>query len=217
MDVPAIQLVGPQTNRREIESLYYKVYKLWTLPGSPPGEPELMAEVVSSLEDCQGWEQRETPHTLGKPKSTGVQTLGNRTPRGRDASKERSPAKVREAHCSALAAAATLEGEIEWLSCPLICSQSETWTHSCSRDCHRHRSREQKRRCCQVWPEDCHAPYFKYNPLLRSSEPGGEEAATKDVNLGEPPELELEVTYFLQGSAKSSGEENMKAPSPNPQ
>ena len=51
------------------------------------------------------------PHTLGKPRSTGVWILGNRTPRGRDASKVRSLAKVREAHCSALAAAATLEGE----------------------------------------------------------------------------------------------------------
>ena len=39
-------------------------------------------------------------------------------PRGRDASKERSFAKVREAHHSALAVAAALEGEIEQLSCP---------------------------------------------------------------------------------------------------
>ena len=54
-------------------------------------------------------------------------------------------------------------------------------------------------------PEDCHAPYFKCNPPLRSSEPEGEEAATEDVNLGEPPELEPEVTYFLQGSAKCLG------------
>ena len=57
-----------------------------------------------------------------------------------------------------------------------------------------------------MWLEDCCAPYFKYNPPLRSPEPEGEEAATKDVNLGEPPELELEVTYFLQGSAESLGE-----------
>ena len=55
-DIPAIQLVGLQTSRQEIESLYYEVYKLWRLPGSPPREPELVAEVVSSLEDCQGQE-----------------------------------------------------------------------------------------------------------------------------------------------------------------
>ena len=56
VDVSAVQLVGPQTSWKEIESLYYKVYKLWRLPGSPPRELELMAEVVSSLEDCQGQE-----------------------------------------------------------------------------------------------------------------------------------------------------------------
>ena len=111
--MPTVQLVGPQMDRKEIESLYYKVYKLQRLPGSPPGEPELVAEVVSSLEDCQGWEQRETPHTLGEPESAGIQTLGIGTPRGRNASKERSLAKVREAHHSALAVAAALEGEIE--------------------------------------------------------------------------------------------------------
>ena len=53
-DIPTIQLVGPQTSRKEIKSLYYEVYKLQRLPGSPPREPELMAEVVSSLEECQG-------------------------------------------------------------------------------------------------------------------------------------------------------------------
>ena len=55
-DVPAVQLVGPQTSRKEIKSLHYEVYKLWRLPGSPPRELELVAEVVPSLEDCQGWE-----------------------------------------------------------------------------------------------------------------------------------------------------------------
>ena len=59
-------------------------------------------------------------------------------------------------------------------------------------------------------------PYFKYNPPLRSLEPRGEEAAIEDLDLGELLELELEVTYFLQGSAKSLGEGNVKAPSPEP-
>ena len=66
------------------------------------------------------------PHMLGEPKSTGIWALGIRTSRRRDASKERSLAKVRRAHHSALAVAATLEGETEWLSHPLIQSQSET-------------------------------------------------------------------------------------------
>ena len=64
--------------------------------------------------------------------------------------------------------------------------------------------------------EDCCASYFEYNPPLRSPEPEGEETSTKDVNLGELLELELEVTYFLQGLAKSLGEENVKVPSPKP-
>ena len=60
-DISAVQLVGPQTSRKDIESLYYEVYKLQQLLGSPSREPELIAEVVSSLEDCQGWERSNMP------------------------------------------------------------------------------------------------------------------------------------------------------------
>ena len=67
-----------------------------------------------------------------------------------------------------------------------------------------------------MWLEDCCATHFEYNPPLRSLEPRGEEAATKDLNLGEPPELVPEITYFLQGSAESMGEEDVKAPSLKP-
>ena len=38
--------------------------------------------------------------------------------------------------------------------------------------------------------------------------------ATEDLNLEEPLELGPEVTCFLQGSAESVGEENLRAPSP---
>ena len=68
-----------------------------------------------------------------------------------------------------------------------------------------------------MWLEDCHAPYFKYHPSQRSSESGGEAAATEDFDLEELPELEPEVTCFLRGSTESSGEEDVKAPSPNSQ
>ena len=40
--------------------------------------------------------------------------------------------------------------------------------------------------------------------------------ATEDPDLEELLELGPEVTCFLQGSAESSGEENMKVPSPKP-
>ena len=43
-DVSTVQLVGSQTSRKEIESLYYEVYKLCRLLGSPPRELELVAE-----------------------------------------------------------------------------------------------------------------------------------------------------------------------------
>ena len=158
-----------------------------------------MAEVVCSLEDAKGGSEGKChrchrsllQQMSGPPRS--------RTPKRRDASRERSLTEVREAHQRALATVATLEGEIEWLSHSLIQSQPETQTHSCSRDHCQHRSEGQKRRHCQVQPEDCHAPCFKHDPPLRSPESGEEEAATKDLDLGEPPELGLEVTCFSGG------------------
>ena len=36
-DISAVQLVGPQTSKEEFRALYYKVYKLRRLPGSPLG------------------------------------------------------------------------------------------------------------------------------------------------------------------------------------
>ena len=39
-DISAIQLIGPQTSKEEFRALYYEVYKLRRLPGSPLGEPE---------------------------------------------------------------------------------------------------------------------------------------------------------------------------------
>ena len=59
-----------------------------------------------------------------RSQSTDIQPLRSRTlGRGRrEASVGRSLAKVREAHHKALAMVATLEEEIEWLSCP--CQES---------------------------------------------------------------------------------------------
>ena len=68
-----------------------------------------------------------------------------------------------------------------------------------------------------MWLEDCCTPYFEYHPSPRSLEPGGEAAAIEDPDLEEPPEMGPEVTCFLQGSAKSLGEENVKCPPLNPQ
>ena len=53
-DSSAIQLIGPKTTKEELLSLYLEVYKQQRLPGSPPGEPELTEEVMSSFKGCQG-------------------------------------------------------------------------------------------------------------------------------------------------------------------
>ena len=150
VEVSAIQLVGPQTSKEEIQSLYLEVYKQQRLLGSSPREPELMEEVVSSFEDHQGWKQKEASKMAAISWSTDVQPQRIRTPgRGRrEASVERSLTKVREAHQKALATAAALEEEIEWLSCPLGRSQPEVWAHS--KSSHVHRSRGWKRRHHQV-------------------------------------------------------------------
>ena len=71
-DISAVQLVGPQTSKEEIQSLYLEVYKLLRLPGSPPREPELMEEVVSSFEDHQGQKQREAPEMAAMSQSTDI-------------------------------------------------------------------------------------------------------------------------------------------------
>ena len=132
MDISTIQLVGPQTRREEFKSLYYEVYKLWRLPGSPPREPELVAMVLSSLEDCQGQKGGRMPHVTGEPNPTDIWSPRSRTPRRKkkDASAERSLAEVREAHQKALTMVATLDEEIEQLSCPLTRSQLEAQAHS---------------------------------------------------------------------------------------
>ena len=76
--VPAVQLVGLETPKEELQELYLKVYKLHRLPGSPPGEPVLLEEVLSSLKDHKELEggkgicshsarpHPEDPHSLEK-------------------------------------------------------------------------------------------------------------------------------------------------------
>ena len=55
--VPAVELVGPGTNREELLEIYLEVYKLHWLPGSPPGEPAIAQEVLAAVPDCP--ERRE--------------------------------------------------------------------------------------------------------------------------------------------------------------
>ena len=55
--IPAIQLVGLEMSKEELLELYLEVYKLHRLPGSPPGEPAILKEVLSSLPDHQRCEE----------------------------------------------------------------------------------------------------------------------------------------------------------------
>ena len=130
-DLSVVQPVGPHTSRKEIQSLYLEVYKQWRLPGSPPGEPELMEEVVSSFDDCQGQKQRRAPETAARPQPNDVWPHRHWTPeRGRrESSVERSLSNVRGAHQKVLAMVTALKKEIEQLihSPPGV---SPSWEHT---------------------------------------------------------------------------------------
>ena len=65
--IPVVQLVGPETSKEELQELYLEVYKLHRLPGSPPGEPALLEEVLSSLEDHQGWRGEKASAAMVRP------------------------------------------------------------------------------------------------------------------------------------------------------
>ena len=65
--VPTIQLVGPEMSKEELQELYLEAYKLHRLPRSPPGEPVLLKEVLSSLEDHQGQKGEKAPTAMARP------------------------------------------------------------------------------------------------------------------------------------------------------
>ena len=178
------------------------MYKLQIVPGSPPREPELIEQVVSSFEDHSGWKQREASETAARYQSADIQPSRSRTPRRgrREASVERSLAKVREAHQKALATVATLEEEIEWVNCPLIRSQPEVWAHSKSRDCCVCRFRGRKGGTARCNLRTALPPILSITPPEGT---GGEAVITEDPNLEEPPELGLKVTCFLRGLAEN--------------
>ena len=118
MGIPTIQLVGPETSKEELQELYLEVYKLHRLPGSPPGEPALLEEVLSSLKDHQGQEGERASAATVRPHLEDPHPSRGGAPQKekRDSLVERSLATVHEAHQKVLATAATLEEEIERLS-----------------------------------------------------------------------------------------------------
>ena len=123
--VPAVQLVGPETSKEELLELYLEVYKFHRLPGSPPAEPAILEEVLSSLPDHQGCEEEKAPIAMARPCPNDPHSSRSSIPlKGkRDNSVERSLAMVCEAHQKVLATAATLEEEIKRLNCTQNCSE----------------------------------------------------------------------------------------------
>ena len=207
-DVSTIELVGLQMTREEIESLYLEVYKMQRLPGSPPGEPELMQVVVSSFKECQGQKKERMSDATLRSQLTDAQPNRSGTP-GREGSVERSLATMQEAHQKALATPAALEGEIKRLSHPLPQSQPKIRARSKTRDCQRWRTVEWKRRHHQVCFKDCPTPYHL---ARKSHESIGKAAAPEGLDLEEPPELEPEVACFLWESTGNCEEEDEKVP-----
>ena len=119
VDISAVQLVGPQTSKEEFRALYYEVYKLRRLPGSPPWELEWMEElatkIVSSLKDHLGQKGDEPLWRMEELGPADVQSPRSKTPRRwrRDTSTERGLMEAREAQWRALVTVAVLEEEIE--------------------------------------------------------------------------------------------------------
>ena len=134
-DIPAFQLVGLEMTKEELLELYLEVYKLHRLPGTPPGEPAILKEVLSSLPDHQRCEEEKAPAATVQPCPEGCHSSRSGAPhRGRNNdSMERSLAMVHKAHQKALAMVATLEEKIERLSCTR--NHSQLRARSKSRDC----------------------------------------------------------------------------------
>ena len=207
--IPAIQLVGPETSKEELLELYLEVYKLHRLPGSPPGEPAILEEVLSSLPDHQRCEEEKALVAMARPCPEGPHSSRSSAPHKgkKDDLVERSLAMVCEAHQKALAMVTTLEEEIERLSHAQNCSEPRA--RSKSRDCQGQSREEKKRRCHQVWFKDQPAPSCLADP---KTGPGEQGSNGKGSDLKEPPELKLVVASFLRGSPETSEDEGEETP-----
>ena len=208
-DIPAVQLVGSETTKEELLEIYLEVYKLHRLPGSPPGEPAILKEVMASLPDHPKREEDKTPEASVQPCPGGSHSPRSSTPlrRRNDNSVEQSLATVHAAHQKALATVATLEEEIQRLSWNRNCPQSRA--RSKSRDCQRLSREGQKKRCHQVCFTDEPAPGQSTDPKTQLGEEGSEGGGS---DLEELPELKPTVDSFLEGLPETLDDEGKKTP-----
>ena len=113
--IPTVQLVHPEVDREQLLELYLEVYKLHRLPGSPPGEPAILEEILSVLPHYPP-EEKGSPNIQKLVNPEGFHSPQNRLSLWeQEDSIDRSLARVCEAHWKALLAMATLEEEIERL------------------------------------------------------------------------------------------------------
>ena len=207
--VPAVQLVGPETTKQELLEIYLEVYKLHRLPGSSPGEPAILEEIMASVPDHPWSEEDQTCEAAVQPHPGGFHSSRSSGPcrRKNNNSVEWSLGMVCEAHQKVLAAISTLEKEIERLNHTQAHSQSRA--RSNSRDHWRLSGEEWKRRCCQVRFADEPAPSQSANHKTPLGEEGSEGGGS---DLEEPPELKPMIASFLWGLLETSDDEGEKTP-----
>ena len=157
-----------------------------------------MEELSVTIPD-PSWEEEEIPSAQVQSSHKNFHSSQVRTPhQQRETSVEQSLDRVCKVHWKALSAAAALEEEIE----KLHQMKSHFWSEV------RPRSRDQQRlegiqeeRCCQASFTSEPTPSQSIDPDMPPSDMESEDGAS---NLGEPPELKVEVASFLEGSSEVS-------------
>ena len=81
--LPTIQLVHPGISRRELLDLYLEVYKLYWMPGSPPGELAILQEISSAIPVLM-LEEEESPGTQKPSCHEDLHSLEDRLPTRRE-------------------------------------------------------------------------------------------------------------------------------------
>ena len=204
---PTVQLVHPEIDREQLLELYLEVYKLHRLPDTPSGELAILEE-ISSILPYHPLEEEDTPNfqRLLSPKSFHLPWSRLSLWEWED-SIDRSLARVHEAHQKALSIVVTLEEEIE----RLYRKKAHSHPEQRQRDSYGSEERSRKRQCKANFSSQPTASWST-NPDMPSSGMGSEGG---DSDLGDPPQLQAEVASFLQGSSKTTEEEN-KEMSPEP-
>ena len=202
VDLPAIQLVHPKIGRRELLDLYLEVYKLHWLPGSPLGELAILQEISSAIPGPTS-EEEQSPNTQRSSSHRDLCPPEDSHPhweRGR--ALDRSLARVCKVHPQMLSTVATLEEEIERLRWIKVCSTPEQRPRSGTRQ----RLERRRKRQHQVSFTYQSTPSQSIKPDMHQGGTGSED---RESDLGDLPELKVEVASFLQGSSETSGDEDL--------